>query len=39
MVFNTSRRPRRFAVEWHSYYLTETLAPSAALTLRWRQKG
>ncbi len=39
MVYNNSQRTRRFAVEWHDYYLTETLAPGATVSLRWRQRS
>jgi glucosylceramidase len=38
MAYNNSQRTATFAVEWHSYYLTETLPPGATVSFRWRQR-
>jgi glucosylceramidase len=37
MAYNNSAQPRTFAVEWHSYFFTDTLAPGATVSFRWRE--
>jgi glucosylceramidase len=36
MAYNNAKQTRTFAVEWHSYYFTDTLAPGATVSFRWR---
>ncbi len=39
MAYNNSSRTRTFAVDWHSYYFTDTLAPGATVSFRWRKSN
>jgi O-glycosyl hydrolase len=37
VVYNNSKQTRRFAVEWHGYYVSDTLAAGATISYRWRR--
>jgi glucosylceramidase len=39
MAYNNSKQTRTFAVEWHSYYFSDTLAPGATVSFRWRESN